>query len=53
MNPKEHQDLIDLAQQAEATKKLPQKSKCLPQDKQVNLQERLDKLTGIKVPKCK
>ncbi|MCD8833717.1 YSIRK-type signal peptide-containing protein [Staphylococcus arlettae] len=51
INPKEHQDLIDLAQQAEATKKVAsEKVNVLPQDKQVNLQERLDKLTGIKVP---
>ena len=51
INPKEHQDLIDLAQQAEATKKVAsEKVNILPQDKQVNLQERLDKLTGIKVP---
>ncbi|BBK27850.1 hypothetical protein SAP2_10340 [Staphylococcus arlettae] len=51
INSKEHQDLIDLAQQAEATKKVAsEKVNALPQDKQVNLQERLDKLTGIKVP---
>ncbi|KAB2478586.1 GA-like domain-containing protein [Staphylococcus sp. CH99b_3] len=54
INPKEHQDLIDLAQQAEATKKVAsEKVNVLPQDKQVNLQERLDKLTGIKVPNVK
>ena len=51
INPKEHQELTEEANQAETKKKAAsEKVNKLPKDKQDNLQERLDKLTGIKVP---